>query len=412
MRSIPFSELDELLVYFDEGYKTSHDEAYRRFSEVQLLPPEDLPADPFSDEYSKVFMDLYKKISHQTNYSVQNERAEFDVEYHTLRPYPYFTKSLKRTAQHYDLMAKLFDMMDLEPGSSILECGFGWGNTTLALAMVGYNVTALDIEEKYCKLVQNRADILKLSNVKFVHSDFLWVETTDEKFDAVVYFESFHHCWEFDRLLKALHRVINPGGKIYFGAEPINEQFTVPWGVRLDGESLFVARRSGWMELGFHSTFFQELLRRNGWRGQCVSPHFWVAVRRNEPIVILADDPRLQTQIGVRAGNTLKLSAPATEGGRYFGLFGPYINLANGIYNIDIAMTIPDHVSGTVTFDVCCESGQNIIYCSDFDIETLRSGHLEVQVTAPECVSSVEFRLNVPAGFEAEIEKITITEVY
>lgn len=303
-------------------------------------------------------------------------------------------------------------MMDLEPGSSVLECGFGWGNTTLALAMVGHNVTALDIEEKYCDLVQRRANILNISNVKFVHSDFLWVETTDEKFDAVVYFESFHHCWEFDRLLKALQQVIKPGGKIYFGAEPINEEFTVPWGVRLDGESLFVARRSGWMELGFHSSFFQELLRRNGWRGHCVSPHFWVATRRDEPIVILADDPRLQTQIGVREDGKLKLSAPDTEGARYFGLFGPYINLANGTYNIDIAITISAHASGNIGFDVCCDSGQTIIHYADFDIEDLRSGHLETQITASETVKSVEFRLNVPAGFEAEIEKITITELY
>jgi len=98
-------------------------------------------------------------------------------------------------------------------------------------------------------------------DLTLINADFLWAETTDRRFDAVCFFESFHHCWEFERLLRALHRVLLPGGKVYFGAEPINRDFTVPWGVRLDGESLFVARKWGWMELGFHSDFFEEIAK-------------------------------------------------------------------------------------------------------------------------------------------------------
>jgi 2-polyprenyl-3-methyl-5-hydroxy-6-metoxy-1,4-benzoquinol methylase len=280
MREVPFAELDELIKHFDQGYLVSHDEAYKRFAEVRLLPPTDLPADPFSPEYAARYMDLYKKISERSKYTVQNERSEFDVEALSLRPYPYFTKSLKRASQHYTLMGKLMEILDVKEGGSILECGFGWGNTTLALAMLGFNITALDIEERYCEVVNRRAKLLKVDNIKTVNSDFLWVEHTEEQYDAVIFFESFHHCWEFERLLRALHRVVKPGGKIYFGAEPINEDFTVPWGVRLDGESLFVARRAGWMELGFHSDFFDELLTRTGWRGEWVYPHFWVALSR------------------------------------------------------------------------------------------------------------------------------------
>lgn len=212
MRYVPCSELDSILEHFDEGYKISHDEAYKRFSEVFLLPPKDLPADPFSDEYAEAVLDLYKSVSSKAEYLVKNERCSFDIESHIFRPYPYFTKSLIRTSQHYDLIAKLFNMLDVPAGGSILECGIGWGNTTLALGMLGYNITALDIEPHFCELVERRAKVFNIDTIRFVNSDFLWVENTMEQFDAVIYFESFHHCWEFERLLKSLHKVIKRGG--------------------------------------------------------------------------------------------------------------------------------------------------------------------------------------------------------
>src|SRR5262249_27119700 len=159
--------------------------------------------------------------------------------------------------------------------------------------------------------------------------------TTDQKFDAIVFFESFHHCWEFKRLLQGLHRVLKPGGKIYFGAEPINRDFTVPWGVRLDGESLFVARKWGWMELGFHADFFAELLLPTGWWGQEVRPHFWIANSRRDPLIFPGSDPRLGSQIGARDGSLL-VNAPGGATDRHYALFGPYIDLPRGKYLAEI----------------------------------------------------------------------------
>ena len=48
----------------------------------------------------------------------------------------------------------------LKPGATIVEYGIGWGHTTLALAQLGYNVIAVDIEEKFLKLVEHRANHL------------------------------------------------------------------------------------------------------------------------------------------------------------------------------------------------------------------------------------------------------------
>lgn len=406
---VPFSELDELLKSFDEGYKVSHDEAYKRFSQSQLAPPDDLPADPFSPEYRERYLQLYKRIASRDDYDVQNERSQFDVDSLTYRPFPYFTKSLKLASVHYGLMSKLFEVLDVKPSAKILECGFGWGNTTLALAMLGHDVTALDIEERYCEVVRRRADMLHVDNIELVNSDFLWVETTEKKFDAVIFFESFHHCWEFERLLKALHRVLLPGGKIYFAAEPINTDFKTPWGVRLDGESLWVARNAGWMELGFHNDFFDELLRRTGWLGVCMHPHFWVAASASEPIVIPADDPRLRSQIGAVNGSALDVEAPAGSAD-YFAVFGPYIDMPRGKFRAQLSVdTRSRPKKGGVVFDICRSSGTDVLGSKVCDDREIASGTLTLDFNLPERVEGLEARLRVPAGYAGSISQLSFT---
>src|SRR5258708_7405597 len=186
MSAVPISELDNLLKHFDDGYAQSHDEAYRRFSQNHVSPPEDLPSDPFSKEYAARYLDLYKKISTRPAYSVQNERSSFDIDAFTLRPFPYFTKSLKLAALHFTLMGKLMEIMEVKENSSILEFGFGWGNTTLALAMLGHKVTAVDIEERYCELVRRRAEMLSV-DVELINAEYLWAETANRKFDAICF---------------------------------------------------------------------------------------------------------------------------------------------------------------------------------------------------------------------------------
>ena len=408
MQIVPFSELDTLLEYFDEGYKISHDEAYKRFSESQLLPPHDLPADPFSDAYANRYLELYKKISERVEYSPQNERSEFNVDELMLRPFPYFTRSTKLAGQHYTLIGKLLEIMELKENSSVLEFGFGWGNTTLALAMLGHNVTAVDIEERFCELVRRRAEMLRIETLTIINSDFLWAETTEQKFDAVFFFECFHHCWEFQRLLRAVHRVLRPGGKLYFGAEPINTEFKVPWGVRLDGESLFVARRQGWMELGFHSDFFDELLWRTGWSGKCVHPSFWVATSRSDPILIPATDTRMASQIGTKEGGLLHVKAPNDEGVFYCAMYGPYLDLHAGNYSAELEIEAATPNVEGVSIDVCRDGGVTQLYSRSCSPAELKAGLIKIEFAVSKGVDNLEVRLMVPGGFCGSIKQLKL----
>jgi 2-polyprenyl-3-methyl-5-hydroxy-6-metoxy-1,4-benzoquinol methylase len=406
-------DLDGLMSHFDEAAKISSDKAYSEFSKYSVAHPENLPSDPFSEEYYKVYMDLYNKISQRDHYDVQNENVDFDIEQGVLRPFPYYSKSLRLAGQHYSLIGGLLGFLgDLKDGSDILECGFGWGNTTLAFAMLGHNVTALDINEKYCEVVRRRAELVQ-AKVNLVHADFLWMETTGQTFDAIVFFESFHHCREFERLVKAMHRVLRPGGVILFGAEPINAEFPVPWGVRLDGESLRVARAFGWLELGFNSDFFVEMMHRYGWWTSNLAQNFWIARSSKVPMVIPGDDPRLKSMIGQQANGVLKVATPGAQSDRFYALFGPYVALARGRYRVDIEIENRAYRPGKMILDVAHSQGAVRPAVQEIGSDALmRQKTFSMEFEMDRHATDVEFRIEVPGGgLEFSIKSVTLVDL-
>jgi 2-polyprenyl-3-methyl-5-hydroxy-6-metoxy-1,4-benzoquinol methylase len=154
--------------------------------------------------------------------------------------------------------------MALPAGASVLDLGPGWGNTTIALARMGYKVTAIDIDPTFVDLIRARANKLSL-DIDVRCGEYLEVDQLKHRYDAVLFFESFHHCSDHRELLKRLPQVIEPGGRLFFAAEPIDDSFSMPWGLRLDGESLWAIRRNGWLELGFQESYFLRTLHHLGW---------------------------------------------------------------------------------------------------------------------------------------------------
>lgn len=54
-------------------------------------------------------------------------------------------------------------------------------------------------------------------------------------FDAILFFECFHHCSDHRELIRKLAVALVPEGRVYFAAEPIDDSFAMPWGLRLMG---------------------------------------------------------------------------------------------------------------------------------------------------------------------------------
>ncbi|HJU70983.1 MAG TPA: class I SAM-dependent methyltransferase [Paucimonas sp.] len=256
-------ELDEMLVMLDAAAAISDDELRRGFTRFTMRFPLDLPADPDSEAYRTTQFKLYEWL-HGKPYSTSNEVSSFDTRAAASRPFPFYTESPHTVGNHIISIGHLIRTLNLPPKSAILEFGPGWGNTTVWLARMGYRVTAVDIEQNFVDLIRERARRKEL-DIDVRQGDFSLIDQFEQQFDAVLFFECFHHCANHQALIASLDRVIAPGGKAVFAAEPITDDFPIPWGLRLDGESLWAIRKQGWLELGFKESYFRKLLARHGW---------------------------------------------------------------------------------------------------------------------------------------------------
>ena len=219
-------ELDEMLRMLDEAGRVSDDELRRGFTKFRMDLQLDLPPDPYSPEYRARIFELYEWL-HGTPYAPTNEVSEFDVAVAADRPFPYSTQSAQTVGDQLIAMGYIIKVMDLAPQSKVLELGAGWGNTTIALAQMSHEVTAIDIEPNFVKLIEMRADRAN-APIQALHGDFSLIDTLDEQFDAVLFFECFHHAADHLGLLASLDRVVAPGGKVIFAAEPIIGLAAVP----------------------------------------------------------------------------------------------------------------------------------------------------------------------------------------
>jgi SAM-dependent methyltransferase len=256
-------ELDDQLRELDRLAAISDDELRRGFTEFEMRIDLELPDDPYSDEYRTAMLGFYEWL-HGAPYDPSHEVTSFDVEEAADKPFPYSTQSAMTVGNHLIAVGHVIRTLGLPPRSRVLEFGPGWGNTTLALARMGHVVTAVDIEPNFVELVATRARRAH-ADLEVIEGDFSTIDDLDGPFDAVLFFECFHHSADHLGLLEKLHRVVAPGGKVMFAAEPVTEALPYPWGLRQDGESLWAIRKHGWMELGFRETYFVSTLERFGW---------------------------------------------------------------------------------------------------------------------------------------------------
>jgi SAM-dependent methyltransferase len=283
------------------------------------------------------------------------------------------------------------------------------------LAKLGHRVTAVDIEPRFCELLRRRAEREGVE-IEVVNADFRWVEEAGEgRFDTVLFFECFHHCADHLRLLRALRGALATGGRIFFGAEPIAPGFPMPWGLRLDGCSLWAIRKNVWMELGFRDDYFREALARTGWLGRkhaCADPPWltvWEAGRREEMALrFAAVEPPMRTQVGqCRNGLVELLGAEGT------GLHGPYIPLPSGRYIARLRFRAGWACGGTAVLDVSADNGETRIGSQPFESAGLVASGMVVELPfeAASDLSGVEVRLFCRPGFTGAIEAAEIAPV-
>lgn len=155
----------------------------------------------------------------------------------------------------------------LKAGDWALEYGPGFGQTALALARLGVNVDTVDVSRAFCGFVREQADFFRVPLHAF-EGRFGDAPRPGQRYKLVWFYESFHHCLDFQRVVRILPSLLEPGGRVILGGEPIVEQpyaaVPYPWGLRLHSEVVAVVRQQRWFELGFTEAFLHELFGRAG----------------------------------------------------------------------------------------------------------------------------------------------------
>lgn len=269
-------ELDRELEYVDSQFKISDDCGRVALSNFcYKIKTDSIPENPFSQEYYDFQMNLYSLISGRFRYDIANEESVFNLEEIQNCPFPYFTHSAPTVGDQLLAIGYIIKKTNLPSFSNVVEFGPGWGNLTLALAQMGHNVTSVEVEKRFIDLIKYRTLGIK-NQINFFQQDMLsFINSSDKKFDAVFFYESFHHCHDPLNLAKNLYRIVKDDGIVCFASEPFvqgpSEIVPYPWGIRLDGMSIWSIRRFGWMEFGFDIDFFLKLLSQNGFKGERIS---------------------------------------------------------------------------------------------------------------------------------------------
>ena len=248
---------------------TSDDELRRELARIRLEVPEVArlrALDPFSPDYRKAVLELVEGLRGSV-YTTEREGLDIDVENELRWGFPYGTQSFATVGGYLIAYGHLIRSMQLPPGAEILELGCGTGSLSQHLARMGYRVTCVDLNRSNLELIRRATAALPVPAVTLRAdlNDFAPAHPVD----AVVFFESLHHCLAHALLLERARDWLKPGGILVLGAEPILATeipvLPYPWGPRLDGESLRAIRRFGWMELGFTEAYLFALLERTGW---------------------------------------------------------------------------------------------------------------------------------------------------
>jgi 2-polyprenyl-3-methyl-5-hydroxy-6-metoxy-1,4-benzoquinol methylase len=405
-------ELDEKLVELDHLSRVSDDALRQGFKSFRMNYPPLADTDPHSDAYRRQQFELYERISGRS-YDLGNEATSLDVAAASTKPFPYDSESPFTVGHHLIAIGLLISLLPPRRASRVLEFGAGWGNTTLAMASMGYKVTAVDIEARFCELIRRRATMLGVE-VDVVNGDFGLIEQVREPYDAVLFFESFHHCADHLRLLRSLAKATTSSAKILFASEPIVPDFPLPWGVRLDGESLWATRQFGWLELGFNVDYFKNTMIELGW--QLEHHHLegtpwasvWAASREPLGFLMQATDSTAHSQVGKLEDNAFR-----ADGRPGFLLYGPYSTLPPGRYVATIRFVCDDTTRGTGVVDVVSSAGTVSHHKLEIDFGRLARGPSDVgfEFSLSERVSDVEVRVFVRAGAKTAISQAEVTAV-
>lgn len=104
---------------------------------------------------------------------------------------------------------EIFKLLGINEGDStkVLDLGAGWGSFSIRLAKMGYQVTAIDLSEKLCKVIEKRALDNKL-NITVCCGDAEKLPFKDGSFGVCFVAGLLHHFPDCSGVINELYRVV------------------------------------------------------------------------------------------------------------------------------------------------------------------------------------------------------------
>ncbi|MBI3590056.1 MAG: methyltransferase domain-containing protein [Candidatus Melainabacteria bacterium] len=110
----------------------------------------------------------------------------------------------------------------LKPGFlRTLDAGCGSGTFTLYAAKLGNDALGISFDKRNNSVAQERAMLLGIQNANFIEWDLRNLSSLSNDiglFDQIICFETIEHIKEDCKLLSALSKLLNPGGRILLTA--------------------------------------------------------------------------------------------------------------------------------------------------------------------------------------------------
>lgn len=281
--------LDTVIKDIETNSSHDNDELVRRLAEFSIKIKGDVSDIIATDPQSDAYIDKIKRV-HEEIIGKQHSRdleglPGLNLEHEANWPYPWGTQSPETVGRFLIAYGFLIRSAQLPRGARVLEVGCGMGSLTWNLARMGYRVDAIDPNPAQCEGVRNFTRGFPVPPQVFAKTldELLAERDANDKYDAVIFFESFHHLMDHQACLrKLLDHHMQPDGKVILAAEPIlpgtSDILPYPWGPRLDGESLRAMRNWGWLELGYTEQYLRGLFHELGmgfqwFKSAAAAPH-------------------------------------------------------------------------------------------------------------------------------------------
>ena len=129
---------------------------------------------------------------------------------------PRWDREVGNDSGRMELLARVFDMMEIEPGSTVMDLGCGCGVLfPLINERIGENGRIIAVDSSPGMIRTAKSQNSAISNIEYHQAIIEELLLGDDVLDAAIAFAVFPHVEDKEGALKCLRRLLRPDGVLY-----------------------------------------------------------------------------------------------------------------------------------------------------------------------------------------------------